>query len=217
MDHVLGPAATGDPSPVVRAVAIDTLGRFKDERATTYLIAAYHQATGRPADAGRPPPSDPLRQVGFVTAQGRELGPAPDKISLSGPTGYPADTVGLLRAKALDGLARAGRPDGVPADRPGGGPGDVPGGDVPDRDARLAAVRGLGLVRQPESVAALSKVFAAEAGKDTALAGRAHAELVQLTGKDLPADPDKWGGVVQAGATVAPAEPTLLGRVWPGR
>gem|GEM_PF-6335365 len=45
-------------------------------------------------------------------------------------------------------------------------------------------------------------------GKDTAMS-RTHAGLVSLTGKMLPAKPEQWNAVVQAGAVIAP-EPTWI-------
>ena len=87
------------------------------------------------------------------------------------------------------------------------------GGDITvegsdDREVRIAAIRGLGRCRQPESVVALSKVLASEIDKpDTAIIGRAHEGLVKLTGKQLPPDPKQWNAVVQAGFEIAP-EPT---------
>jgi len=38
---------------------------------------------------------------------------------------------------------------------------------------------------------------------------RTHAGLVSLTGKMLPAKPEQWNAVVQAGAVIAP-EPTWI-------
>ena len=111
----------------------------------------------------------------------------------------------MLRARCLDGLARTNTPEAVDllvrvAE------GQTVGGDDDgtDRDTRLAAVRGLAMMRQKESVVALQKVLAAESGKDTGLASRAHSGLMELTGRDLPADPQKWDEVVQAGAQVGP-------------
>lgn len=203
VDHILGPAATSDPSPVIRAAAIDALGRFDDPRVPKLLIAAYHQATGRsaaPAPAAAPEPGLTL------TGGGRKPG-EPDRLGLAGPSGFPADVVTMLRTRSLTGLARAGSPDAVQF------VGGVATGaeDDADRDVRLAAVRALGGVRQKESVVALAKVLSAEKSRDIGLASRAHEGLVSLTGKSLPAEPEKWDEVVQAGAEVAP-EPTGVQR-----
>ena len=197
VEHVLGPAAATDPSPVVRAAAIDALGRFKDPRASRLLVAAYHQAPGRSASD---PGSSPAAAALMLTAGGNKI---PDRLGLAGPSGYAAETTSMLQSRCLDGLAKAGTPEAVELlTRVAEG---QPGSTEPvDRDTRLAAVRGLAKVRQPGSVVALQKVLASEAGKDTGLASRAHAGLVDLTGQELPPDPQKWGEVVQAGVTVAP-------------
>src|SRR5687768_6497570 len=49
--EILATAAASDPSPWVRMAAIDALGRFQDPRATEALAVAFHQATGKPANA----------------------------------------------------------------------------------------------------------------------------------------------------------------------
>lgn len=203
VDHILGPAATSDPSPVIRAAAIDALGRFDDPRVPKLLIAAYHQATGRSAAPALAPAPEPGLTL---TGGGRKPG-EPDRLGLAGPSGFPADVVTMLRTRSLTGLARAGSPDAVQF------VGGVATGaeDDADRDVRLAAVRALGGVRRKESVVALAKVLSAEKSRDIGLASRAHEGLVSLTGKSLPAEPEKWDEVVQAGAEVAP-EPTGVQR-----
>lgn len=217
VDHILGPAATSDPSPVIRAAAIDALGRFDDPRVPKLLIAAYHQATGRSAAAPAAAPEPAVTLTGHsperlagqdVRAGGGGRKPGePDRLGLAGPSGFPADVVTMLRTRSLTGLARAGSPDAVQF------VGGVATGaeDDADRDVRLAAVRALGGVRQKESVVALAKVLSAEKSRDIGLASRAHEGLVSLTGKSLPAEPEKWDEVVQAGAEVAP-EPTGVQR-----
>ena len=78
-----------------------------------------------------------------------------------------------------------------------------------DREVRVAAVRGLGQMRQKPAVVALSQVLQAETGKDVVLASRAHEGLVELTGQNLSADPAKWNSVVQMGFEVS-SGPTWL-------
>ncbi len=203
VDHILGPAATSDPSPVIRAAAIDALARFDDPRGPKFLLAAYHQAVGR---APTPAPVVPANAV-----SGQRLpvstGPLGDKLNLAGPSGYPADVVTMLRTRCLIGLARAGTPDAVQflSDVATGKDTDA------DRDVRLAAVRALGTIRQKESVTALARVLSDEKSRDIGLASRAHEGLVTLTGKTLPAEPERWNEVVQAGVEVAP-EPSTVQR-----
>ncbi|VTU02130.1 hypothetical protein : : HEAT_2 [Gemmataceae bacterium] len=207
---VLERAATTDPSPVLRLEAVGALSRFEDVRAMNALMTAYQNAHGR-----RPDEPDPLKAPDVVAAgaggppQARK---APtDQFDLRrGPTGYPPEWVSAIRCRAAEGLGQTNRPEAARflATIAGGAGRDVAKEGSEDRDVRLAAVRGLGKCRQPEAVAALTEVLAAEAQKkDTAMIGRTHQGLVHLTGKKLPPDPATWKEVVQAGVTIAP-EPT---------
>lgn len=179
--RLLSEAATADPSPVVRVAAVDALGRFHDPRAVQILTAAYHQASGV---------SEPRAK-------------SVDRFLLSGPSGFAPEMVTVIRTRTVESLAATGRPEAVPVltQAAAGHAGDA---EEADRDVRLAAVRGLAKLRVPESVVALSNVLSAEKGKDPALAGRAHEGLVRLTGQSLPADPERWQAVVQAGVVIAP-------------
>lgn len=191
--QLLGSAATSDPSPVVRVAAVDTLGRFRDERAVGILTAAYHQATGA---------KDPVGPAG---------GAAADRLSLVVPAGFPPEMVTVIRTRVVESLANTGRPEAVPVlTRVAAGKAED-GQEEPDRDVRLAALRGLTRLRVPEAATALSQVLTAEKGKDPALAGRAHEGLVNLTGQRLPADPAQWQAVVQAGVAIVP-EPNAIQR-----
>jgi len=199
LEHILGPAATSDPSPVVRAAAIEALGRFDDPRALPLLIAAYHHADGREPTS----PSLTPTTVAPANAE-KEPGRLSDRLGLHGPSGYPAEVTAMLRIKALQSLAQSGQAAAV------GFLADVAAGKVtaegaaPDRDTRLAAIRGLSRIRTQESVLALARVLEDEQSRDIALAGRAHQGLIELTGENLPADPSAWNQLLQAGVTVAP-------------
>ncbi|MGL6096807.1 MAG: HEAT repeat domain-containing protein, partial [Fimbriiglobus sp.] len=81
VEQILGPAAATDPSPVVRAAAIDALGRFEDPRAARLLIAAYNQAGPKP----RTPSPDPT-----APAAG---------LRLAGSGGKPADAPARLQPR----------------------------------------------------------------------------------------------------------------------
>jgi hypothetical protein len=193
--RLLTTAATSDPSPVVRVAAVDALGRFRDERAVGVLTAAYHQAGG--VAAAKPQ----VVQAGLEGA---------DRFPLAGPTGFAPEMVTVIRTRVVESLAMTGSSEAVPVlTRVATGQGED--GPDPDRDVRLAAVRGLAKLRVPESAVALAKVLADEKGKDPALAGRAHEGLVTLTGQSHPADPEQWNAVVQAGVTIAP-EPDVIQR-----
>ena len=181
-------AATTDQSPVVRAAAIDCLGRFEDPRVPEILAAAFHQAAGPDAK-----PATDSRLPGMLSARS----------GLFGPTGYSPEVATMLRLKAIDALAKTGRPEAVAflaelaLPKPDTDPAET-------RDVRVAAVRGLATMRRPEAVHALSRVLAAEKGRDAAVVSRAHTGLKDLTGRDLPPDPQQWNEVVQAGFEVKP-------------
>ena len=199
VEHILGPAATSDPSPVVRAAAIEALGRFEDPRAVSYLIAAYHQAAG-PDHSGRASTAQTI----LPAKAGKEPGRLPDRLGLHGPSGYPAEVTAMLRIKALNGLAHSGKPEAVTFLAQVASGQATEGDAMADRETRIAAVRGLIAIRSQESVAALARVLKEEQSRDIALAGRAHQGLIELTGKNYPADSAAWNQVIQAGAEIAP-------------
>jgi PBS lyase HEAT-like repeat len=207
---ILEAAATNDTSPVMRLEAVGALGRFQDPRAAAILMTAYQNAHGRAP--GEPTPAKPTAQE-IVTA-GLSAGRSPTRPShdpfptATGPSGFPPEWVTAIRCRSAESLGEINRPEStrfLAAIAGGAGPDIVVEGSD-DREVRLAAIRGLGKCRQPESVIALAQVLNAEADKkDTALIGRTREELVQLTGKKLPADPQQWNAVVQAGVVIAPA------------
>lgn len=202
----LSTAATADPSPWVRMAAIDALGRTNDPRAVEVLAVAFHQATGRPANAPQLPPANPIQQV-----SARQNGVLGDRLGLTGPQGFPGDQVANVRGRALAALARTGRPEAVEfLGRVAAGHEALVNEDPTDRDfVRQHAVAALGRMRQKEAVVALARVLADEQGKDLALGHLAHEGLVTLTGQTHPADPSVWAGVVQAGFEIAP-EPNAV-------
>ena len=170
-------------------------------------MIAYQKAHGRAEGTADPiPPESGIQLAGGTN--GRRM---TSLVPLTGPTGFSPDTVEAIRCRSLESLGRTNRPEVIQflgAVAAGPTVQSAPEGSE-DREVRLAAVRGLAKCRQPEAVAMLSRVLAAESGKDTAIVGRAHDGLVNLTGKKLPADPAKWNQVVQAGVTIAP-EPTWV-------
>lgn len=200
---VLARSAVRDPSPVLRLAAVEALGRFEDPRAGPILMQAYHAAHGRTGPEPKPADDEPVRQVGATDRPRGDWRRGAERFPLTGPTGFPPETVGVIRCRSLEALGKTGTPEAArflanvvtePA-----------AAENPDeRGVRLAAVRGLTACRQPESVVALAHVLGKDAGKDAAVAGRAHDGLVRLTGKRLPPDPKQWDQVVQAGVTVAP-------------
>jgi HEAT repeat protein len=208
---VLEQAATADPSPVLRMEAIGALGRLHDPQASQILIAAYQNAHGRRPE--EPSPRTGAPYGGVVPAAGTSAGRSPTTASLerfttvSGPTGYPPEWVTAIRCRAAESMGRTNQPEAAKflAVVAGAGGTDVAIEGGEERDVRLAALRGLGHCRQPESVVALARVLETESkSKDTAIVGRTHEGLVHLTGKRLPPDPVAWNGVVQAGVVIVP-------------
>ena len=209
--NVLSKTATADPSPVLRLAAIEALGRFEDPRAAGILIQTYNEAHGRPPGASPSKPRSDILTAGGGRAADRML--ISDRMLLAGPVGYSPDTVSAIRCRALETLGRTNRQEAVSflghVATAGGNSNEIPEG-AEDRDVRLAAVRGLAKCRQPEAVLALAQVMNKEHGKDGALVGRSHDGLVQLTGQKLPADPQEWNKVIQAGSVSVRPEPNWI-------
>lgn len=213
--NILAKAATSDPSPVIRMEAIGALGRFQDPRVVGILMVAYQNAHGR---RGFDPPPPPRANTVVQTA-GLSAGRAPTKLNnqdlgldvTKSPNDYQPEWVIAIRCRAVDGIGKTGRLEGVQflsAIAGGAGMDTAPEGSE-ERDIRLAAVRGLGNCRHPEAVVALVKVLNIStnvnpSAQDTAIIGRTHDGLVRLTGKKLSADPQEWNQVVQAGIVIAP-------------
>lgn len=203
--QMLATAATSDPSPIVRTAAIDALGRFRDPRAVNILIAAYHNADGTSSDPTKS--GDSLQLVG-----GRRQNPT-DPIAALGPVGFEPAFVTTIRSRTATALSQTNSPEAVAflANVATGGTKVSENAESNDRDVRSAAVRGLGQMRNKEAVVALARVLKDETGRDVVLAQNAHVGLKELTGKDLPADPDQWNQVIQTGVEVQ-QEPNAVQR-----
>ena len=197
--QLLSDAATGDPSAYVRVCAIDALGRFKDPRAAEVLANAYRYAAGKPVPTT-------AAASGVVPASGEFKAKSLDLAALYGAKGFAPDQVANIRCRAIEGLAATNAPEAVTflarvADGSEFGTNEDPAG----RDyARQRAVDGLGKIRSKEAVLALTKVLAAESGRDVALTSLAHSGLKGLTGKSASARPEEWDAIVQAGFEVVP-------------
>jgi hypothetical protein len=149
--QILTDAATSDPSPWVRVAAIDALGRFKDPRTVETLALAFYQATGKPTTVSEPAPA--IQQVG-----GRQPTLLADRLGLHGPQGFTGEQVMNIRGRAIDALAKTGRPEAVEfLARVAAGHEALVNEDPADRDfVRQHAVASLGKMRQKEAVAALA-------------------------------------------------------------
>ncbi len=212
--NILTKSAATDASPVVRMEAVGALGRFEDPRAVGALMTAYQSAHGR---VGFDPP--PLPRIETAPIGGTSAGRMPTMLSgrsrdfdaIQPPTGFQPEWVSAIRCRIIEALGRTGRPEAADflAVLAGGTGADTAIDGSDDRDIKLAAVRGLGLCRQPKSVIALNQVLnqaasVAPASQDTAIISRSHEGLVRLTGQKLPPDPQQWNTVVQAGVVIAP-------------
>jgi len=205
MMQILASAAASDPSPWVRLAAIDALGRFRDPRATDALVAAYHQADGRPSRPTQPPPP-PAGSIHPASGGRGDPSFLNDRLGLMGPQGFSPDQVANIRGRSLESLANKTDPKVVNfLANVAKGQELPPDEDPTSRDfVRQRAVAGLGKIRTKESVVALTAVLTAENGKDVPLSHLAHTGLVGLTGQKLPADPEKWNAIVQTGFEIAP-------------
>lgn len=194
----LSDAATADASPVVRAAAIEALGKFQDPQAFAILQAAYAQANG-------PNSKSVKREAGAP-------GLLADRSALFGPTGFPPEVVVLLKTRTLESMAKTNRPEAFKfVAEIAALPEENKAVSSVDRDVRLAAVKALGHFRSKESATLLAQVMMAEVNRDTAIANRAHEGLVELTGHKYAVGSTEWNGVVQAGLQIR-AEPGLIER-----
>jgi hypothetical protein len=207
---VLARAAIGDASPILRLSAIEALGKFEDPRAVGILVMAYDSAHGR-SESEKPAVATTRDVIPAGGPSRGNRGTTADRFPLSGPTGFPPDTVAAIRCRSAEALGRTGRPEAVQflATVAAGSNGTNPPAGADDVEIRQAAIRGLGKCRQPEAVNALAQVLAAESGKNPSTVMWAHDGLMRLTGKRLPADPKQWNEVVQAGVVIAP-EPNFV-------
>jgi hypothetical protein len=204
--HMLETTATQEHSPVLRMAAIHTLGRLGDPRAVAVLIAAYQRADGY-TDEEKLLSAPPVERITTTGASaGRWPTQAADAWPLQGPRGYPPEWTVALRCRALEALGELHTPEAVQflATVAGVDPQtSLPGSG--DREIQLAAIRALSRCRHSDAVIALTRLLRRyEQSVDPALVHRTHEGLVRLTGQRLPADPNRWEEVVQAGVVLAP-------------
>ena len=208
--QLLHTAATTDKSPWVRIAAIEALGKFEDPRAVQSLMQAFHTAPGTTiSQQGGGATGQDVEQAMFSRA-GRMGSPS----ILAGPQGFPDDQVMNIRGRCLESLAKGKHPEAVQflAEVAQGRGQLVNENEDASMFVRQRAVAGLGQIRNKDSVRALNDVLASEHNKDVTLTNLAHAGLVSLTGRNLPADPEQWSGVVQAGNFEVTPEPNAIQR-----
>jgi HEAT repeat protein len=161
---------------------------------------------------------EPLCRLGAIRALGNCKDPRAVKILEDAYLQRPAFTGELntiIRQQALASLEQTGQPEArrllIQVAR---SPSSALESPLTDRqqtlDERLAALRALGKYPQSDSIETLVHVLESE--KDVALRARAHESLVQVTGKNLPADARAWRDL-QANPGVARQEQGFIQRV----
>jgi HEAT repeat protein len=199
--QMLSDEVTTSESPWMRVCAIEALSRFEDPRRIEILANAYHYAAGKPASVNQ---AKGVQQVAGVMS--------PELAALYGEKGFTPDQISNIRCRAIEGLAKTNRVEAVEfLARVAEGKEFGKNEDITTvAYVRQRAVEGLSKLRHKESVEALQKVFAAENGKNLAIMNRAHEGLKDLTGKNVPADPEEWQTVLQAGYEVRPSSSGVI-------
>jgi hypothetical protein len=165
--EIVTKAAVTEHTPIARMAAIESLSKFKDPRATEYLISAYYKSYGFTTESKEeikfnPEAANMIRCKALV-ALGEQMDPkAPNPKAIS----LLVDVVGGPKTKAAD------------LDR------------QMEMDERIAAARSLSKINQPRATDALLTVLKNE--KDVALRDRAQESLEASTGKKIPADYKQW-------------------------
>jgi hypothetical protein len=174
--QVLTDAATNDPRALCRIAGIGALGRFEDPRSIRLLVAAYYGASAFPSDQ-----ANSIR-VAAMTALGHkrsEEGLALLARAATAPIAPATSAKSDLRLVSqkdedvIQKLLGQSDPDAQAA-----------------RDARLAAVRAMGMSRDPNAIPVLIPLLAEG---DVALRDRAQEALQNITGqKNVPPTPEAW-------------------------
>lgn len=202
--ELLTKIASSDPHALCRLNAIEALGRFDDPRANSALVAAF-----RASDSPSAIESD-VQPTGIGASR-------------NSPTGFSPEIVTMIQCRSLDKLGEKKSPEALPliievANRskvapPGENDEARPGlTGQNSQDVRLAAVRALGeYPNNPQTTATLVRVMRKES--DVAIRGRAHENLIKLTGRELPPDSEEWDTIVQPIPTTIPKEPVPIRQV----
>jgi HEAT repeat protein len=114
---------------------------------------------------------------------------------------YPLETATAIQCQALTALGRTGNEKALPVlVRVVGDRQQVEDGSSKEvqlaLDLRITAARSLGNFKQHQAAEALVRVL--QTDKDVALRDCANSSLVQITGKELPPDPQSWSAALQA-------------------
>ena len=176
--RVLTAAATTERQPLCRLAAIETLGKFKDPRATQALKDAFYNAGTFPRD----PHSGPTIVDGIYSSSG---GPPPEMIT-------------RIQCQALTALGQTGNPAAIEllvrVVKEPRGEGDQENQQAMDR--RIAATKALGNFKSRDVQLALVSILEKE--KDVALRDRANESLQASTGQKLPPDAKAWTAMLNA-------------------
>jgi HEAT repeat protein len=179
--HFLSDAAMSDHQPLCRLAAVETLGRYKDPRASQILLAAY--ARLQPAGGG-------IEDVKAIQA----------RHELLAEQSFPPETATLIQCRTLVALGQTHQPEAlsllVQAARTPVKPDASETEKLQVRDLRVAAVRALGnYPGDRQAAAALVQVMQGE--RDVAVRDRTQESLVAVTGRQVPNDPAAWENYLQ--------------------
>ncbi len=172
--QILTDAAVNDPRALCRMAGLSALGRFEDPRAVKAILAGYYGSSAFPTDQ-----ANSIR-VAAMTALGHKRS---------------SESLALLARAAAAPTAASAKPDVQLASQKEEDPIDkILAQTDPDvqatRDARLAAVRAMGMSKDPNAVPVLIPLLAES---DVALRDRAHEALQNITGhKDVAPTAEAW-------------------------
>jgi hypothetical protein len=173
--RILTESATQDLRPVCRLAAIEALGRFDDARTAGSLVQAYQASKTFTTEIANPIRCESLQALGRKnTPEALALLSSVASKPIEAPPSSPIKQASYNPNDELNKALGRYDPDAQIA-----------------REARLAAVRGLG---QSANAAEAAKILIPVlAEKDVALHDRAQESLQKVTGRrDVPADPEAW-------------------------
>lgn len=180
--QILTEAAVEDPRPLCRLAAIETLGRFRDERAAPALIQAYHASRQFPTEIANAIRCAAMHSLGGKDhAEGLQLlcqvattpRPPSEQSAIEQTSHSPQGDLALLLGHA------------------------DPETQI-QRDARLAAIRALGQSKNPLALEALLPLVD---DRDVAVRDRAHEALQKITGrKNVAKSTSAWQQALAQGS-----------------
>ncbi|MCX7700129.1 MAG: HEAT repeat domain-containing protein [Gemmataceae bacterium] len=174
MVQILAKTAVEDPRPLCRLAAIETLGRFQDERAAPALLQAYHASRQFPTEI-----ANAIRCAAMMALGGKDHAEGVELLCQVASTPKPEteksaiELTGFAAERELAELLGKYDPDAQA-----------------QRDARLAAIRALGQSKAPRAIEVLLPLVD---DRDVAIRDRAHEALQTITGrKNVDKSTEAW-------------------------